>query len=254
MVKVAYTVGRFQPPTLGHVRMIDAMLAEAKGAPAYVFISSAKDSLIPSKMKKEYLTKMLTRNGKFPEKLTLVDTAECKPSCGGPLGGWGYIKDNDKITGAEVLLVVGSDQGPKFDPKTAGMWKSISEVERPSIHAVPRVGEGAATFSSTKAREAIAMTGFEGLKPFLIDKSVKNEIDDTDVERLAYALLDVKKNWPKKKGGGEYDDVSAFDEDEDMEGGKRRKTRRLRRSKASGKVLYRRGLRSRTVSSKTSRS
>ena len=248
MVKAAYTVGRFQPPTLGHVRMIDAMLEKANGAPAYVFISSAKDSLLPSAMKKEFLTKMLTRNGSFPGNLSLVDTgADCKTPCGGPLGGWGYLKDNG-IVGPEVVLVVGGDQGPKFDPKTAPMWKTTEASERPSIQSIPREGQGAATYSSTKAREAIAKSGFEGLKPFLMDG--KNGITDEDVGRMTTELLKVQTKWPKKKGGAE--DESAFDED--MDGGKRRKTRRLTRNKASSRALYRRGSRSRTGSSKTSRS
>jgi hypothetical protein len=230
MVKAAYTVGRFQPPTLGHVRMIDAMLKEANGAPAYVFISSAKDSLLPSAMKKDFLTKMLTRNGSFPKNLTLVDTgADCNTPCGGPLGGWGYLKDKD-IVGPEVLLVVGGDQGPKFDPKTAPMWSTIEPMERPSIKSIPREGEGAATYSSTKAREAIAKSGFEGLKPFLADG--KNAITDEDVKRMTAQLLKVQTKWPKKKGGAEDDSVF----DEDMDGGKRkRKTRkaskRIRKTK-----------------------
>lgn len=247
MVKAAYTVGRFQPPTLGHVRMIDAMLEIARGVPAYVFISSAKDSLIPSAMKKEFLTRMLTRNGSFPKNLTLVDTSECETPCGGPLGGWGYIKDKG-IVGAEVVLVVGGDQASKFDPKSAPMWNTIEKVERPSIQSIPREGQGAATYSSTKAREAIAKSGFEGLKPFLMDG--KNAVTSEDVENMAYALLKLQSKWPKKKGGA--DDESVFDED--IDGGKRRKTRRFKKSKASSRALYHRGLRSRTVSSKTNRS
>ena len=245
MVKIAYTVGRFQPPTLGHVRMIDAMLTEAKGAPAYVFISSAKDSLIPSSMKKEYLTKMLTRNGRFPANLHLVDTGlECAVPCGGPLGGWGYIKDTLGIVGPDVLLFVGGDQEAKFDPKTAPMWSTIEPSERPSIQALKREGTGPATYSSTKARQAVASTGF---KAFLTDGT--NAITDEDIKRMAEALLKVQAKWPKKKGGA--NDESAFDED--MDGG-RRKTRRIKPSKASSRVLYRRGLRSRNVSSKTNRS
>jgi hypothetical protein len=237
-----YTVGRFQPPTLGHVRMIDEMLKIGAGLPAYVFISSAKDSLIPSKMKKEYLTKMLTRDGKFPKNLTLVDTAECEKSCGGPLGGWGYLKDKGMV-GPSVTLVVGSDQAPKFDPKTARMWESIEEVERPSIKSILREGQGAATYSSTKARNATASSGAEGLKPFLTDGT--NTITDPDVEQMKSTLLKVQSKW---KGGAEEEDtvMGKFD------GGRRR--RKTRRNKASGKALCRRGSRSRNGSSKTNRS
>jgi hypothetical protein len=249
MVKVAYTVGRFQPPTLGHIRMIDELLTRAAGAPAYVFISSAKDSLIPSAMKKEYLEKMLTRGGVFPKNLTLIDTATCSTSCGGPLGGWGYIKETLKITGPDVLLFVGSDQKDKFTPKDTGMWGTVAKEERPSIAALERSGPGAATYSSTKAREAVASSGSSGLKPFLTDET--NAITDSDVERMNTALLDVKAKWPTKKGGAmDYDSVF----DEDIDGGRRAKTRRKRRltrltrSKASSKALYRRGSRSRNGS------
>lgn len=185
-IEVAYTVGRFQPPTLGHVRMIDAMLAKTDGKPAYVFISSAKDSFIPSAMKERYLRKMLTRNGVFPANLRLVDTATCAIPCGGPLGGWGYIKDKLGITGPNVLLVVGSDQGPKFDPKTAGMWTKVPEGERPSIESIPRAGEGVATYSSTKARLALATSGVRGLNTFLMGDG--NAITEEDVREMADEL------------------------------------------------------------------
>jgi nicotinic acid mononucleotide adenylyltransferase len=241
MVKAAYTVGRFQPPTLGHIRMIDALLAEANGADAFVFISSAKDSLIPSKMKKEYLRNMLTRNGEFPANLKLVDTAKCKTPCGGPLGGFGYLKDRG-LTGPDVVLVVGGDQKDKFNPVSAPMWDTIDKAERPSIKAIPREGSRVAEFSSTKARAAVATSGASGLKPFLTDG--KNAITDEDVARMADALIAVQAKWPKKKGGSD----TVFDEDV---GGRRRKTRR---NKASSKALYRRDLRSRNVSSKTNRS
>jgi Cytidylyltransferase-like len=230
MTSVSYTVGRFQPPTLGHVRMIDEMLRLARGNPAYVFISSAKDSLIPSSMKKAYLTKMLTRNGVFPRNLTLVDTAECNPPCGGPLGGWAYLKETVGVTGPKVLLVVGEDQGSKFDPTSAPMWKTIEPSERPSIQTIERRGVGPAVFSSTKARAATAASGSSGLKPFLTDGT--NEITDKDVELMANTLLQVRSKWK----GGAGDEPSAFDEDYGVGGRRKTRRRRVKRSRASSRV------------------
>ena len=225
-----YTVGRFQPPTLGHVRMIDAMLELAKGAPAFVFISSAKDSLIPSVMKKAYLEKMLTRKGDFPENLHLIDTAECESPCGGPLGGWAYLKEKGMV-GPSVVLVVGSDQKPKFDPKTARMWETVEEGERPSIESVERGGTGASSYSSTKARRAIGRVGWEGLKRFLMDGS--NVITEKDVEEMAKELVKKKSKWPKDpdpegpiEGGGEEDTVLG-----EVDGGRRRRRKTLRRKR-----------------------
>jgi hypothetical protein len=214
--------------------MIDALLEKANGAPAYVFVSSAKDSLIPSALKVEFLTKMLTRGGVFPKNLTLVNTATCTTPCGGPLGGWGFLKDKG-LVGPEVLLVVGGDQRDKFNPESAGMWSTTDAKERPSMFTLERTGTGAATFSSTKAREALDKDNENGLNRFLMDGS--NAVTGADVARMAAALLAVKDRWPKKKTGGGEEDVSAFDDD--LDGGRRRKTRRrvkhrkTRRSKAS---------------------
>jgi hypothetical protein len=205
--------------------MIDALLEKANGAPAYVFVSSAKDSLIPPALKVEFLTKMLTRGGVFPKNLTLVNTATCATPCGGPLGGWEFLKGKG-LTGPDVLLVVGGDQRNKFDPKTAGMWSTIDSAQRPSIFSLERSGPGAATFSSTKAREQLELSGAAGLKPFLTDGS--NAVTDADVARMAATLLAVKDKWSKKKTGGGDEDLSAFDED--LDGGRRRKTRRKSRS------------------------
>lgn len=211
--------------------MIDAMLELAKGRPAFVFLSSAKDSLLPSAMKRDLLEQMLTRNGSFPPNLTLVDTAVCAVPCGGPLGGWGYLKDKGMV-GPEVTLVVGSDQGPKFDPATAPMWKTIDPAERPSIVSIPRAGSGAATFSSTKARQALAESGILGLTPFL--KDATSALTEAGIQRVGAELLKKKAKW---KGGAADDSVF----DEDLDGGRRRKTRRRRRrrltrNKASGKA------------------
>jgi hypothetical protein len=231
--------------------MIREMLKIADGKPAYVFISSAKDTLIPPEMKKAFLEKLLAP---LPENLHLINTAECAVPCGGPLGGWGYLKDMG-ITGPEVVLVVGGDQGPKFDPATAPMWSTTAPDQRPSIAVIAREGPGAATFSSTKAREALATAHdlrksvVDALRPFLMGGT----ITDGDVAKMAAELLAVRDRWPEnKKKGGSYEDDSAFDED--MEGGQRRKTRRLKRNKASGKALYRRGSRSRNGSSRNNRS
>ena len=248
--EVVYTVGRFQPPTLGHIRMIDKLLEIANGKPAFVFVSSARESLIPVEMKMEYLTKMMTRNGSFPPNLHLVDTSKCTPACGGPLGGWKYIKENLGKTGKSVRLVVGSDQAANFDPERAPMWtEARKEGNQPSMYVLERAGPGAASFSSTNAREALKNEGPSGLTRFLQDGT--NAVTSEDVKRMATDLLKVQARWPQPKKGGADDepDMSAFDADYD--GGRRR--RRTRRSKASNRALSRRGLRSRNGSSKTSR-
>ena len=217
----AYTIGRFQPPTLGHVRMIDAMLEKAKGAPTFVFISAVSE-YIPPAMKEEYLRKMLTRNGVFPANLTLVDTSKCETPCGGPLGGFGYLKDRGMV-GPEVLLFVGGDR-ITFDPKSAPMWSTIPAEERPTMQILPRVGEGAATFSSTDARKAVVTSG--DLSMYLQDGT--NALAQKDIDRMQSTLMKSLSKPAKKKGGADIDSVL----DDELDGGRRRRhTRRARRTR-----------------------
>lgn len=227
MVTAAYTIGRFQPPTLGHVRMIRAMLAEAAGAPTFVFLSSAKDSLISSKLKQEFLTKMLTQGGVFPSTLTLVDTAECSPPCGGPLGGFGYLSARG-LTGPSVLLYVGGDRLADFDPATAPMWSNVPEADRPTIKALPRTGEGAATYSSTDARKSLETPAFS---KYLQDGT--NQVSDADVERMRTTLRDALAATPspakRPRKGGVLLDESVLSSD--LDGGVRRRAAGTRRRK-----------------------
>ena len=225
---VAYTVGRFQPPTLGHVEMIDEMLTSGKKC--FVFISSAVDSLLPSATKKSLLTKMLTRKGDFPSNLTLVDTkADCGGvACGGPYAGWKYLRDKRGFT--DITLVIGQDRAKDFDPNTAPMWSEIKVNDRPKMMITIREKPaGAVSYSSTKARAALAASGATGLKPFM--KVPDSALTDADIAAAAQELLAKQGKWPKPKGGGEPgEDLSAFDEDDESVTGGRRKTRRRRRS------------------------
>lgn len=234
---VAYTVGRFQPPTLGHVEMIDEMLKSGKNC--FVFISSAQNTLIPSAMKKGLLTKMMTRNGKFPPNLTLVDTAvDCEGvACGGPYAGWNYLHNVRKLT--DITLVIGQDRAKDFDPKTAPMWSKVDPKDLPKMMVTIREKPaGAISYSSTKARAALGASGVAGLKTFM--KTDTSALTDDDIAAAARELVSKQPNWPK--GGAEPgEDLSAFDEDDEPKGGRRktrrrRRTRKTRKNKASSKA------------------
>jgi len=208
--------------------MIRAMLAEAGGAPTFVFLSSAKESLISSEMKHEYLTKMLTsRDGTFPANLTLVDTAKCDPACGGPLGGFGYLSAQG-YKGPSVLLYVGDDRMNDFSPKTAPMWSKVPEAERPTLKALPRTGEGAATYSSTDARKSLGTPAFS---KYLQDGT--NSISEADVERMRTTLKDALAASPpsakRTRKGGDLSDESVLSSD--LDGGARRRKTRRRKSR-----------------------
>ena len=214
-----YTAGRFQPPTIGHELLIRKVMSFGK--PAFVFVSQVTNppdqNPLTSAQKVEALQSM------FPSGVTFVDTAKCDPKCGGPVAANEYLR---KLGYMKNILVAGSDRADVFGPQ-ADMWKKGKEagVEPPMFVALERTeGSGAAGMSGTKAR-ALAREG--------------------KYEEFAAAVKvgSITPEATKKL----YDAIRA-------RSGGRRRTRRIKRSKASGKALYRQGSRSRTGSSKTSRS
>ena len=251
MSKAVYAVGRFQPPTVGHAAMID-LLSKMDGQ-AFVFVSSSqgtgKEKLknpLTSTEKVAFLQKM------FPSGVTFVDTAKCEPRCGGPLAAYYYLMEKGF---KDITLVAGSDRASEFGPM-GQIWKSLEEVQPPKFYAITRDAEDKSAsadptkMSGTKARSlAVAgdLAGFTAaVKRGVVTDEGAKALYDLLRERLAEPAVGVKR----KRGGAE--ESSSFAADSEVVGG--RKTRKIKRNKASSRALYRRGSRSRNGSSKTSRS
>lgn len=227
MKKAVYAVGRFQPPTIGHAELIDTLIRSQKGD-AFVFVSSTqgtgKEKLknpLTSAEKVPFLQKM------FPTGVTFVDTAQCDPRCGGPLAAYYYLLERGY---KDITLVAGSDREAEFGP-SGQIWKSLEDIPPPKFYAITRDADDESAssdptrMSGTKARNLAVSGDYEGFT-----RAVKRgNVTDADVKTL-YDLL--RERLTKKRGG----------------------KRRTKRNKASNRVLYRRGLRLRNGSSKTSRS
>lgn len=153
MAKAVFTVGRFQPPTIGHELLIRKVMS--LGGKAFVFVSSsstpARDNPLKVEQKIEALQSM------FPSGVTFVNTATCDPRCGGPVAANDYLR---KLGHTDITLVAGSDRADIFG-SDAGMWeKGTSEgVPAPNFVGLERTeGSGATSMSGTKAR-ALAREG-----------------------------------------------------------------------------------------------
>ena len=213
----SFAVGRFQPPTIGHARMIQEVI-NSRGD-AFIFVSSAttpkSSNPLTAAQKIAALKKM------FPRGVTFVDTSGCDPKCGGPVQANKYLRERGYTN---ITLLAGSDRAEMFGPDAA-MWESGKkhDIPPPKFKALTRTeGTGATAMSGTKARKLARDGDFEGFA-----NAVRvGSIDDAEIRKLYNAIR-------KTKGG---------------------KTRRITRNKASSKALYRRGSRLRSVSSKTSRS
>jgi len=232
-MKVAYTVGRFQPPTTGHKVLIDRVVSEAgPDGKAYVFVSNAKGKTNPltAAEKIPFLMKMF-KPSVTTGNLHFVNTDDCEttPPCGGPPAAYAWIRT--KYPDAEIVLVAGSDREPTFGPK-AGMWqKGIKEGKpAPTFIGIKRQ-EGDKTnsqdpslMSGTKARgfvNAGNKESFSGAVKF-------GAMEDSDVEALFNMLSERKALF----GGGDTPDTDEEMWDADAEtkqGGRRRTYRKCRR-------------------------
>lgn len=241
-MEAVYSVGRFQPPTIGHAAMLQALIATGK--PAFVFVSSTQTprdkNPLTSAEKIAFLRKMV------PEGVTFVDTADCDPSCGGPIGGREYLVARGYTT---FTLVGGSDRELTFGPE-APLWDYLQKDDYtgpktpPAFQSLRRdatdmSSSGAAgTMSGTKARRFVQDGDREAFRA-----AVKlGSVTDADADALFDLLATRIKEPPTKRARrGGQEDVSLVDADD--EGGgrrrtyrRRRKTRKTTRSKASGRA------------------
>ena len=219
MTKAYFSVGRFQPPTIGHERMIREVMN--KGGAAFVFVSSVTTPKEQNPLTVEQ--KIDALQAMFPVGVTFVNTKTCQPRCAGPVAANDYLRSKGYT---DITLIAGSDRAPEFGSE-ANMWKTgiTKGVPAPKFIGLQRTEkqDAASAMSGTKARALARAGNYEEFA-----KAVKvGSIDDAGIRRL-------------------YDAIRA------VRGGK--KTRRSTKSRASGKALYRRGLRSRSGSSRPSRS
>lgn len=232
MVKVAYTVGRFQPPTIGHKALIQAVKdAAGEGGEAYVFVSStmspkAKNPLTSAQ-------KMPILRHMFPKGVTFVDTQDCKDKgepCGGAIAAFYWLLNTKKHAKEDITLVVGDDRKPEFGPD-ADIWKRKEEkdVYAPGgfkfLKSAKRDPDlevkDAANMSGTKARQYVK----EDRKD---DFYIAVGYDGASNKAAADAVYDIIKG--AKKGGcwsgGKKDLETAFGADVEFTYPKRKTRRR----------------------------
>jgi hypothetical protein len=263
MVKVAYTVGRFQPPTIGHKKLIDATIEAAEGGDAYVFVSSVTKDPVRNPLTVEDKLPLL-RNMFKGQKVTFVNTAaDCLPvkNCGGPGAAFGWLTTEKKIDPADITLVVGAERlkdptSKEYFGPTAGLWGKEGEFPRPA--AFKSVGHKLERDMSKPSNDEENMSGTKArgyvrdgkLPDFYTAIGVNYETADEVLKKAVDAVADKIRG---KKGGAdpqpvEEETISTLGPDGEPKAGgrrktrrsvKRRKTRRLRRltrSKALGRA------------------
>lgn len=157
---VAFAFGRFNPPTIGHKKLIDAVVNAANGGDLYIFTSQSQD---PDKNPLDYQTKVNFLKKLFPDiqdKIVYDVTIKNVLQAADKLKANGYT---------DATFVCGSDRIPEFT-KLLNAWNGMDKTPRFNTLNIVSSGEredgaeGVEGVSASKAREFVKNNDFESFK------------------------------------------------------------------------------------------
>jgi len=170
--KVVITFGRFNPPTIGHEKLINAV-AKTAGTDDYkIYTSHTKDKKknpLSADQKVGYMKKM------FPtHKDHIMLNDELKT----------IIKVLQSLQGdyADVVLVVGSDRVQEMDSliqKYNGVEYTFKSLKVKSAGERDPDADGATGMSASKMREAASVANVDQFR-----KGIPNTLNDSDMMKL----------------------------------------------------------------------
>src|SRR6056300_106216 len=160
-----FTFGRFNPPTTGHEKLLEAVATEAKknpGAPYYVFASHSenpKKDPLPYAKKVAYMKKMFPKHSRN----IVVDKARNVFEIAVSLHNKGH---------KSIVMVVGSDRVAEFDSllnKYNGVearhgYYGFDNIEVVSAGERDPDAEGVTGMSASKMRAAASANDFDSFK------------------------------------------------------------------------------------------
>ena len=157
---VAFAFGRFNPPTVGHKKLIDAVVNAADGGDFYIFTSQSQD---PDKNPLDYQTKVSFLKKLFP---SIQDKIVYDPTIKNVLQAADKLKANGYT---DATFVCGSDRVPEFT-KLLNTWNGMDKTPRFGVLNIISSGEredgveGVGGVSASMAREFVKNNDFESFK------------------------------------------------------------------------------------------
>jgi len=157
---VAFAFGRFNPPTIGHKKLIDAVVNASNGGDFYIFSSQSQD---PDKNPLDYQTKVSFLKKLFP---SIQDKIVYDPTIKNVLQAADKLKANGYT---DATFVCGSDRIPEFT-KLLNTWNGMDKTPRFGTLDIINSGEredgaeGVEGVSASKAREFVKNNDFESFK------------------------------------------------------------------------------------------
>jgi nicotinic acid mononucleotide adenylyltransferase len=178
MSRVVFTFGRFNPPTIGHEKLIEAVAKQAGSDDYKIFTSHSQDKKknpLKSDVKVEWMKLMFPKHASSIQYDTTIKT---------PINVLQHLQG----TYTDIVMVVGSDRVPSFESmlhKYNGVEYTFRNIEVVSAGERDPDADGAAGMSASKMRAAAEE---------LDTKSFRMGIPETlDNEQTAKLMLDVRK-------------------------------------------------------------
>ena len=166
MATAVITFGRMNPPTVGHEKLVDKVKAEARGGPAFVYLShsqnSSKDPLSYND-KVKYATRAFGRMVKRSTARTIIEV----------------MKELENKYSA-VKLVVGSDRVTEFKTllnKYNGKDYNFDKIEVVSAGERDPDSEGVSGMSASKMRDAVKNNEFATFRLGLPKKLKSSDLE-----------------------------------------------------------------------------
>ena len=157
---VTFAFGRFNPPTIGHKKLIDTVVNAAAGGDFYIFTSQSQD---PDKNPLDYQTKVNFLKKLFPE---IQDKIVYDPTIKNVLQAADRLKSEGYT---DATFVCGSDRIAEFT-KLLNTWNGMDKTPRFGVLNVVSSGEredgaeGVEGISASMARTFVKNNDFESFK------------------------------------------------------------------------------------------
>jgi nicotinic acid mononucleotide adenylyltransferase len=157
---VAFAFGRFNPPTVGHKKLIDTVVDASDGGDFYIFTSQSQD---PDKNPLDYQTKVNFLKKLFAD---IQDKIVYDVSIKNVLQAADKLKANGYT---DATFVCGSDRVPEFT-KLLNTWNGMDKTPRFGVLNIISSGEredgmeGVGGVSASTAREFVKNNDFESFK------------------------------------------------------------------------------------------
>jgi len=201
MKTAVFTFGRFNPPTIGHEKLINAVIAvnQREGGTALIYGSHSQDSKknpLSHKQKFKYLEKMFPRMKKsLQSKATEKNVFEIATELNGKYDKLVMVAGSDRVD--EFTSLLNSYNGIKAKH---GFYE-FKEIEVISAGARDPDEEGATGMSASKMRKAATQGDFNafllGVSDELTVKDKKNMMNDV---RKGLKLDTIREAMKRRRG------------------------------------------------------